>query len=148
MKSKETEGFFAAKRFDRKNHKKVHTISLAGILETTHRISNLDYYHLFQLIEQVSVDKSDLIEAYKRMVFNVIYGNKDEHSKNHAFVYDEKRGGYVLSKAYDITKTLDKYEHEITVNGKGNPTESDLIEFADKVKLPKKLSLDIITNIK
>ncbi len=147
-KSAKTSGFFGAKRFDRKNGKKIHTISVAALLETTHRIPNLDYYHIFQIIEQISVDKNDTLEMFRRMVFNVFIENKDDHSKNHSFIYDEEKGGYVLSKAYDITITKNKLEHEITVNGNGNPTINDFYIMADKINLSKYKAKTIINEIR
>lgn len=83
--SKVTKGFFGSQRFDRVDGKKQHVISLAAILETTHRISNLDYKHLFQVIQKISVDKEDYYEAFRRMTFNVLYGNKDDHGKKPGF---------------------------------------------------------------
>jgi serine/threonine-protein kinase HipA len=141
-------GYFGAKRFDRINNKKVHMISLSALLETTHRIPNLDYSHLFQVIQKICVDQEDLYEAYKRMCFNILYQNKDDHGKNFSFLYDEKLKGYKLSPAYDITKTPNKFEHEMTVLGSGNPTEQNLLEFADYMKLSIKKCENIINNIK
>ncbi|CCV63909.1 conserved hypothetical protein [Alteracholeplasma palmae J233] len=146
--SKLTKGFFGTKRFDRIGDKKIHVIALSSILETTHQISNLDYIHLFQVIQKISVNPDDLYEAYRRMCFNVLYGNKDDHGKNHSFIYDEVKKGYVLSKAYDITNTIDKLEHEMTVNGSGNPTEKELIEVQERMQLSKEKCLSIIENIK
>ena len=128
-------GYFGAKRFDRDKHGRIHIISLSSLLETTHRIPNLDYMHLLQVVQRICVEQSDLYEAYGRMCFNVLYGNKDDHGKNFAFLYDEDKKGYRLSPFYDITKTRDKFEHEMTVNGIGNPNESDLLEVAKKMKL-------------
>ena len=56
-------------------------ISLSALLETTHRIPNLDYSHLFQVIENICSDKDDSYEAYRRMCFNVFYKNRDNHGK-------------------------------------------------------------------
>lgn len=145
--SKKCEGYFGAMRFDRKDGKRIHMISLSSILETTHRIPNLDYMHLFQVIEKICVDKSDMYEAFRRMCFNVLYGNKDDHGKNFAFLYDEDLKGYRLSPAYDITKTLDKSEHEMTVNGKGKPSETDLMEICRIFNLSEKKCREIIENI-
>lgn len=148
FESKLAKGFFGSKRFDRIGNKKNHVISLSSILETTHRISNLDYLHLFQVINKISGDKEDLYEAYRRMCFNVFYGNKDDHGKNHSFVYDEKLKSYKLSPAYDLTKTTYKLEHEITVNGNGNPTEEDLLKIQEQFKLNKERCMEIINKIK
>ena len=96
MLSELCSGYFASKRFDRLNEKRVHMISLSGLLETTHRIPNLDYMHLFQVIQKICYDQSDLIEAYRRMCFNVFIGNKDDHGKNFSFIYDESKKIYQI----------------------------------------------------
>ena len=147
FKSKICSGYFGAKRFDRKDGKRVHMISLSSLLETTHRIPNLDYMHLFQVIQNICVDKNDIIEAYKRMCFNVLYGNKDDHGKNFSFLYDENKKGYVLSPAYDLTKTPNKLEHEMTVNGNANPSKEDLLNIGKQLKLSNKLCNSIIIKI-
>ena len=129
-------GYFGTKRFDRCGAKRVHMISLSALLETTHRLPNLDYFHLFQVIQSISVrPKEDLYEAFRRMCFNVFYMNKDDHGKNFSFIYDESLQGYVLSPAYDLTRVSDKYEHEMTVNGNGNPTKNDMLIVAKEHKL-------------
>lgn len=134
--SKLCSGYFGAKRFDRKRENRVHTISLSALLETSHKIPNLDYLHLFQVIQTISAQpKEDLYEAFRRMCFNVFYQNKDDHGKNFAFVYDEKLHGYTLSPAYDLTCTADKFEHEMTANGNGNPTKDDLLAVAKRFGL-------------
>ena len=141
-------GFFGAKRFDRNKYGRIHMISLSSLLETTHRIPNLDYIHLLQVVQRICVDQNDMYEAYGRMCFNVLYGNKDDHGKNFAFLYDEDKEGYVLSPFYDITQTKDKFEHEMTVNGVGNPTEKNLLEVAKIMKLSSRKCNDIIVIIK
>lgn len=148
--SRRYKSFFGAKRFDRIDGRKVHVISLAAVLETTHRIPNMDYTHLFQVVERICVDQKDREEAFRRMSFNVIFGNRDDHSKNFAFIFDEKKGGYTLSPFYDITPTPYKPEHEMTVNGNGKPTEDDLLAVGKRAKLslPKmKLIIEEIKDI-
>ncbi|MDD4351299.1 MAG: type II toxin-antitoxin system HipA family toxin [Clostridia bacterium] len=146
--SKISTGYFGAKRFDRFNNKRVHMVSLSSLLETTHRIPNLDYLHLFQVIQNICIDKNDLYEAFRRMCFNVLYGNRDDHGKNFAFLYDEAKGGYALSPAYDLTQTINKPEHEMTINGLGMPTEKDLLEIAKTIKLSLSECEQIIKIIK
>ncbi len=141
-------GYFGAKRFDRSKNGRVHMISLSSLLETTHRIPNLDYIHLLQVVQRICVDQSDLYEAYGRMCFNVFYGNKDDHGKNFAFLYEEEKGGYKLSPFYDITQTKDKFEHEMTVNGVGNPTEKDLLDVAKIMKLSSRECKCVVETIK
>lgn len=146
--SKICSGFFGAKRFDRLANKKIHMISLSAMLETSHRVPTLDYGHLFQVIQNICVDKEDMYEAFKRMCFNVFYKNRDDHGKNFSFLYDENVGGYKLSPAYDLTALPNKPEHEMMVNGNGKPTESDLLEIAKKFTLSSKRCKKIIANIK
>lgn len=141
-------GLFGAKRFDRTSNKRAHVISLSAILETSHRIPNLDYIHLFQVIDKISIDKGDSLEAFRRMCFNVFYGNKDDHGKNVSFIYDTDLKGYRLSPAYDITRTPYKREHEMTVFGKGMPTENDIFAVAKYLKLPLKACKDIVEKTK
>lgn len=144
FESKKCTGYFGTKRFDRDNGKRIHMISLCALLETSHRVPNLDYFHLFQVINQICINKEDLYEAYKIMCFNVLYENKDDHGKNFSFIYDEKLKGYRLSPAYDLTNTKDKIEHEMTVNGNENPTIKDLLEVVENFKLSRSRCKDII----
>lgn len=146
--SKRCTGYFGSKRFDRIGEKRVHTISLASILETSHRIPNLDYMHLFQVVQKICVDQDDLYEAYRRMCFNVIYGNKDDHGKNFSFIYDEGRKGYRLSPAYDITRTFDKAEHEMTVCGSINPSEVWLEKVVEVIGLSQRKCQGILSSLK
>lgn len=141
-------GYFGAKRFDRDKSGRIHTVSLSSILETSHRIPNLDYIHLLQVTQRICADQRDLYEAFGRMCFNVFYGNKDDHGKNFAFVYDGVKKGYTLSPFYDITRTKDKFEHEMTVNGAGNPTEQDLLDAAKFMKLSLRKCKEIIARVK
>lgn len=141
-------GYFGAKRFDRKNNKKIHMISLSALLETTHRLPNLDYYHLFQVVQAICVNKDDIYEAFRRMCFNVLYKNRDDHGKNFLFLYDEDLGGYTLSPAYDLTSTPNKPEHEMSAGGNGVPTEEDLLKIAKDFGLSILKCNEIIDKIK
>lgn len=141
-------GYFGTKRFDRIGNKKLHMISLSSVLETTHKISNLDYMHLFQVIKEICVNQKELYEAYRRMCFNVFFGNRDDHGKNFAFLYNEEKGGYELSPAYDITPTPNKSEHEMTVLGNGTPREGDLLNLAREIRLSIKECKEIIQIVK
>ena len=146
--SKQCTGYFGAKRFDRENGKRIHMISLSSLLETTHKIPNLDYKHLFQVIQTICFNQNDLLEAFKRMTFNVLYPNRDDHGKNFAFLYNEKEKGYQLSPAYDLTKTPRLVEHQMTVLSKGNPKREDLLKLALDFNMSKKQCLDIMDGIK
>lgn len=146
--SKRCQGYFGVKRFDRKDTKRIHMISLSSLLETSHKIPNLDYNLLFQVIRNICHNQNDIYEAYKRMCFNVLFENRDDHGKNFSFLYDEELKSYKLSPAYDLTKTKDKIEHEMTINGNGKPTEKDLIDMAIQLKLSLSKCQEIIQKTK
>lgn len=145
--SNKCKGYFGAKRFDRDGDKKVHMISLSSLLETSHTLPNLDYEHLFMVIQALKCDEEDLLEAYRRMCFNVLIGNKDDHGKNFAFLYSEKEQKYKLSPAYDLTSTPNIAEHEMSVLGKGNPSKEDLIAIGKNVHLSLETMNRIISSI-
>ena len=141
-------GYFGSKRFDRNNGKRIHMLSLSSLLETSHRIPNLDYVHLFKVIQKICINQNDMYEAYRRMCFNVFYKNKDDHGKNFSFIYSEEENGYRLSPAYDLTSLPNKFEHEMTVCGNGNPNISDLLQVAKMFNLKMEYCKSIINEIK
>ncbi|MGL4950645.1 MAG: type II toxin-antitoxin system HipA family toxin [Mycoplasma sp.] len=139
--------YFAAKRFDKTLNYRKHVISLCSILETTHLIPNLDYSYLFQVTKLIC-DAKEMYEAFKRMAFNVLIKNKDDHGKNISFIYNNKISKYEISPAYDITSTPNSLEHQMSVNGNGNPTEEDLLNLATKFDLDLNECQKIIEKIK
>ena len=76
------------------------------------------------------------------MVFNVLIGNKDDHSKNFAFQY--KNGEWKLSPAYDMLPSAGFNDmHTTSINGKGNPSMDDIVEVAKQVSISEKLAKNI-----
>ena len=96
-------GYFGIKRFDRENGKKVHMVSVSGLLETSHRLPNLDYNILMKLTLELTKNYQDIEQLYRLMCFNVFAHNRDDHSKNFSFLYDENKKEWHLSPAYDLT---------------------------------------------
>ena len=112
-------------------------VSVSALLETSHRIPNLDYNILMQLTLKLTNDYSQLEQLYRLMCFNVFAHNRDDHSKNFSFLYDESQKKWVLSPAYDLTYSNSiGGEHATTVNGNGeNPGIKDLLAVAEDIKL-------------
>lgn len=133
-------GYFGAKRFDRKNGKKVHMITVSGLLETSHRIPNLDYRDLMKLTWLVTKDERELEEMYRRMCFNVFAHNRDDHSKNFSYLYDEEESRFKLAPAYDLTYSNSiGGEHATCVNGNGkNPGIEDLLAVGQEAGFDRK----------
>ena len=101
--SKICSGYFGIKRFDRKNAKKVHMVSVSGLLETSHRLPNLDYNILMKLTLELTRNYEDIEQLFRLMCFNVFAHNRDDHSKNFSFLFDNTKKEWHLSPAYDLT---------------------------------------------
>ncbi len=150
FKSNLCSGYFGIKRFDR-NNGKIHMISAAALLEVDYRAPVLDYSDLFKLTKIVTNNnKNDVIELYRRMVFNVLSHNLDDHAKNFSYLYDDVLNIYRLSPAYDVTYSTTYYnEHTTSVNNKGtNITKEDLISVGVKASLSKSICEEIYGLIK
>lgn len=147
--SKICSGYFGIKRFDRKNGKKVHMVSASGLLETSHRLPNLDYNTLMKLTLELTRNYQDIEQLFKLMCFNVFAHNRDDHSKNFSFLYDDTKKEWHLSPAYDLTYSYSfNGEHATTINGEGkNPTLDDILAVAKNIGLKEKFAKDIASDI-
>lgn len=138
--SERTSGYFGTKRFDRIGKEecgKVHMVSASGLLETSHRIPNLDYDTLMRLTLQLTKSMEECEKLYRLMCFNIFAHNRDDHSKNFTYLYREKEDRWVLSPAYDLTYSSSiGGEHATTINGNGaNPEMSDILAVAKRIGL-------------
>ena len=142
-------GYFGIKRFDRKNSKKVHMVSVSGLLETSHRLPNLDYNLLMKLTLELTRNYKDIEQLFRLMCFNVFAHNRDDHSKNFSYLYDENKKEWHLSPAYDLTYSSSfNGEHATTINGEGkNPSLDDILTVAKNIGLNEKTAKDIALDI-
>ena len=142
-------GYFGIKRFDRKNGKKVHMVSASGLLETSHRLPNLDYNLLMKLTLELTRNYEDIEQLFRLMCFNVFAHNRDDHSKNFSFMYDNNKKEWHLSPAYDLTYSSSfNGEHATTINGEGkNPSLDDILAVAKNIGLSEKSAKDIALDI-
>jgi len=150
--SKKCKGYFGTKRFDRlgaDETDKVHMVSAAALLETSHRIPNLDYDLLMRLTLQLTKDMEECMKMYRRMCFNVFAHNRDDHSKNFSFLYDEKENRWKTSPAYDMTYSHSLGgEHATTVHGNGNdPGIKDVLEVAKNIGINQREATQIANQI-
>ena len=147
--SKICSGYFGIKRFDRKNGKKIHMISASGLLETSHRLPNLDYNTLMKLTLELTRNYQDIEQLFRLMCFNVFAHNRDDHSKNFSFLFDDTKKEWCLSPAYDLTYSFSfNGEHATTINGEGkNPTLDDILAVAKNIGLKEKFAKDIALDI-
>ena len=151
--SEKTKGYFGTRRFDRRGEGeegKVHMVSVAGLLETSHRIPNLDYDILMKLTLQLTKDMSECEKLYRLMCFNVFAHNRDDHSKNFTYLYLEEEKRWTLSPSYDLTYSNSiGGEHATTVNGNGtDPGMDDILAVAKKIGLNTAKARKIATQIR
>jgi toxin-antitoxin system, toxin component, hipA family len=153
--SKISSGYFGIKRFDRKKLstgaiRKLHMISVSGLLETSHKIPNLDYNDLMQLTLNLTKSFEEVEKLFRLMCFNVFSHNRDDHSKNFSFIYNEDLNKWELSPAYDLTYSYSiNGEHATTINGNGvNPGLTDILKVAEKIGLDKKKAEKIAIEIR
>lgn len=140
LPSRQNSGYFATQRFDREDGERFHMISAGGLLETSHRIPNLDYNILMQLTLKLTGSYEEVEKLYRLMCFNVFSHNRDDHSKNFSFLYREEKGVWELSPAYDLTYSSSLGgEHATTIDGNGkNPGKKELLSVAENIKLDRK----------
>lgn len=129
---------FLTKRFDRENGRKVHMQTLCGIAHYDYRMHRAySYEQAFNIMRALRLPYSDAQEMFRRMVFNIILRNQDDHTKNISFLMDEK-GRWRLSPAYDMGYAYNPdggwtATHQMSVNGKFDYiTRKDLLECAAK----------------
>lgn len=148
--SKICSGYFGIKRFDRVNDKKVHMVSVSGLLETSHRLPNFDYNILMKLTLELTKNYQDIEQLYRLMCFNVFAHNRDDHSKNFSFLYDENKKEWHLSPAYDLTYSSSfNGEHATTINGEGkNPSLEDILNVAKNIGIKEKQAREVALDIK
>lgn len=115
---------FMSKRFDRRGNEKVHLLSLCGMDHSDYKKpGTYSYEQLFAVARRLRLARQEAIEIFRRMVFNVVARNQDDHAKNFAFLLDQTDLKWRLSPAYDIAYSYrkDSYwvnSHQISLNGK------------------------------
>jgi len=142
---------FMTKRFDRNGTEKLHMQTLCGMAHFDYNMSNVySYEQAFQVMRQLRLPYPDAEELFRRMVFNVICFNCDDHTKNISFLMN-KRGEWKLSPAYDVTYAYNPdnrwlKQHQLSVNGKReNIRKADLLKVAGEMNIKK--PLEIITTV-
>ena len=147
--SEKCEGYFGIKRFDRisdKNGiKRIHMLTAAALLELDFEQPSLDYHSLMKLTKILTRDnEKDMRERFRRMCFNVFAHNRDDHSKNFTYLYDDEKDRWSLSPAYDLTYSNTYYgEHTTTVDGNGrNPGRKELLTVGIAAGMKKEVCIE------
>lgn len=142
---------FMTKRFDRKDGKKVHTQTLAAINPDAD-----SYEQLIAICRKLHLPETECYEVFRRMVFNVLANNTDDHNKNFSFIMNED-GTWRLAPAYDITYIFDSggflpnEDHCMYIRAKlRGITRDDVIQLAkdNGIRRPDAIIRDIVKAIK
>lgn len=136
---------FMTRRFDRvrSTGDKLHMQTLAGIAHYDFNLpGGYSYEQAAGVMRQMSISQDEIKQFYRRMVFNVIARNQDDHTKNISFLMD-RHGSWSLSPAYDVTYAYNPDgmwtgHHQMTINGKVDGiTKEDLLASAKHMGLRK-----------
>lgn len=149
--SVEGNSHFMTKRFDRNGTKKVYTQTLAAIYPDAD-----SYEQLIAVCRKLHLPEADCQEVFRRMVFNILSNNTDDHNKNFSFIMSED-GSWRLSPAYDITYIINRggylpnEEHCMFIRAKlRGITRNDVIEFArdNGIRRPDAIIRDVVASLK
>lgn len=131
--------FFAIKRFDiLEDNSRLHVHTLSGILNLDYREVNPDCSTFLRTIDDVTRDHQQVIEGYRRIVFNYTGSNKDDHGKNFSFTMNSK-GRWYLAPAYDVGFSKGENDlHQMRLGDKfRNAGINDFKRLADDFDIPK-----------
>lgn len=140
---------FMTKRFDRiGGSHRVHMVSLCGMAHYDYnQPDSWSYEQLFRVMRGLRLTQTEMEQAYRRMVFNVIGCNQDDHTKNIEFLMDTD-GVWRLSPAFDMSYAVGAgftRQHQMSVNGKRQHiTRKDLLAVAAEVGMKSAKAGEII----
>lgn len=145
--------YFASRRFDlTAEGERIHTATAGGLLGLSLSELVLDYSNLLALTGFLTQSPKYVEEMFRRMIFNYLTDNKDDHCKNFSFlVHKDDNGKYVwhLAPAYDLTLCSEGYngQHATSVNQTAHPTLQDFIAVGTKIKMNEKRCREIFDEV-
>jgi len=144
---------FATLRYDRQDGEKQHVLTASGLTGWDFKKpDSSSYENLFKLALDLKVPHKDIQELFRRMVFNVVFANIDDHLKNHSFIYNKETNTWNLAPAYDLTYplninlTFSNVTRALSINNKrDNVNLQDLLTIAEEfaIKNPKGIIKEI-----
>lgn len=143
---------FVTRRFDRHGNDKIHVQTLNGLAHISYKnVGSYSYAEMFGIAKQLQLSPREAIQLFKRMVFNVVARNHDDHSKNFSFLLDDQHK-WQLAPAYDLAYSYKEDSHWVnshwmSINGKrDNFTRRDFYSFIDLSPIFNKRKIDLIIN--
>lgn len=118
---------YLTRRFDRKGGGRIHfasAMTMTGNTEDSIKDQPASYLDLAEFIQyNGSHIEQDLQQLWRRLVFNIMISNTDDHLRNHGFLLDEN--GWRLSPAYDINPSIDKDHLALNIDSSDNAPDID-----------------------
>ncbi len=139
---------FCIKRFDRSEDGRIFYASAMTALQAqqSEGMSYLDIAKFIQDSGDSNFINNDLEQLFRRVVFNVMVGNKDDHLRNHGFILN--KGGWRLSPAFDVNPNIDKAEHVLCLDESDNrPDLRTAIDTAEYYNLSSDDAIEIVKHI-
>jgi hypothetical protein len=137
---------FAVKRFDRDGCERIHHHTLAAMCHIPG--CDLDYQTFLRVTRRITRDEREVWRAFRRAVFNVLASNRDDHGKNHGFLYRNRE--WKLGPAYDVTFCSPRQlpERGMAICGeRGNVGRKHLVSLAESEALDRRTALAIIDEV-
>jgi len=130
---------FAVRRFDLPgNGVRLHQHTLAGLRHIHHQAPGFSYEIIADTLLRVTGDRREIRELARRAAFNLLAGNRDDHSKNFSLLMDAT-GQWRQAPAYDLTPSPGPGRqgiHVASLNASQSPGQRDFLDFAKRVDLP------------
>lgn len=148
---------FATLRYDRQDGQKQHSLTATGLTGWDYKsLDQSSYENLFKLALDLKVPYKDLQELFRRMAFNIVFANSDDHLKNHSFIYDKEKDAWSIAPAYDLTYPFSidlnftQVSRALSINNKRRNIDiEDLIKVADEfsIKNPKGIITEVMATL-
>ena len=106
---------FVTYRFDRRNKERFHMHSLAGMMHYNPAETYNDYMDMFKIAQKLNLSQVHKEQMTKVILFNAIFGNRDDHSGNFSFLMNSQ-GKWAFAPAYDLTYTSNGYHQMLLGN--------------------------------
>jgi serine/threonine-protein kinase HipA len=153
FETSEGDRFFGAKRFDRAaGNRRLHLHTFGNLIHADFRVPGCDYADLLKATDILTRDHQDVLRAFRRMAFNVLAHNRDDHVKNFSYIMDPEAEAchWALGPAYDLTfATGPGGEHTTTVAGEGrDPGVEQMLRVAAPAGIDAKKAREIIDEVR
>lgn len=142
--------YFATRRFDRPDGGgRLHMVSLAGAVEAPADRPSASYDTYLRATRAITRRAGDVAEVFRRMLFNVLASNRDDHTRQHAYLMDAA-GDWTLAPAYDLTHSPGPGgEHYMDIEGEGRrPTRGHVLALAARHGLAEKVVVPMIEEVR